>query len=152
MKTITKFSVDWLVRCDLPEILAIEEASFGDPWTKDEFIQVLSQSNRKGHTAHRDDGTVIGFCIYEFSKVDLTILNLAVHPDFRRLGVATQLMARIGKKMKVERPHLHVDVSERNLVGHLFLRSLGFKAVKVLREHYDDGADAYRFQFTRRNC
>src|SRR5215470_6285738 len=89
--------IRWMIRRDMPEVLAIESHSFEFPWSEDDFIRCLRQRNCIGMVAERDE-RVVGFMIYELHRNRLHILNFAVHPDFRRHGVGHQMATKlIGK-------------------------------------------------------
>lgn len=146
--------VKWLVRADMPQVLDIENASFEFSWSEETFIRCLRQRNCIGKVAIYDD-QVVGFIIYELHKNRLHVLNIAVHPAFRRYGVATEMINKlIGKLTAQRRSRIILEVRETNLDAQIFFRSLGFRAVSVLRDFYDDTTeDAYSFEFRHgANC
>jgi [ribosomal protein S18]-alanine N-acetyltransferase len=139
--------IRWKIRRDLPEVLAIEEASFEYPWAEEDFLRTLRQRNCVAMVAERDE-QIVGFMVYRLMPTQLELINLAVHPARRREGVGTTLIGKLaGKLTPQRRKRLWLDVRERNLPGHLFLQACGFRAVRVLREAYDEppGEAAYRF-------
>ncbi len=69
--------IRWMIRRDMPEVLAIENESFEFPWCEDDFIRCLQQRNCIGMVAEHED-RVVGFMIYELHKTELQVLNLAV--------------------------------------------------------------------------
>src|SRR5260370_42688090 len=75
-----------MIRRNMPEALTAERASFEYSWTEDDFLRCLGQRNCIGMVAENDD-RVVGFMIYELHKTRLHILNFAVHPTARRLGI-----------------------------------------------------------------
>jgi ribosomal-protein-alanine N-acetyltransferase len=77
------------------------------------------------------------------------MLNLAVARSHRRLGVGAQMMRKLTAKLAPERrTRIVLEVRETNLAAQLFFRSLGFLAVSVLRDFYQDSAeDAYLMQY-----
>src|SRR5918999_229603 len=46
-KAQVRVHIRWMIRRDMPEVLAIEHASFEYPWCEEEFLRVLRQ--RVGH-------------------------------------------------------------------------------------------------------
>jgi len=140
--------IRWMIRRDMPEVLDIEMSSFEFPWTEDDFIRCLRQRNCIGMVAEHDE-RVIGFMIYELHKNQLHILNFAVLPEFRRRGAGRQMVAKlIGKLSNQRRNKILLEVRETNLEAQLFFRDMGFRAVTVLRDFYDDTTeDAYLMQF-----
>jgi [ribosomal protein S18]-alanine N-acetyltransferase len=140
--------IRWMIRRDMPEVLAIEHASFDFPWCEEEFLRVLRQRNCIGMVAELGE-QVVGFMIYELHKNKLLVLDLATHPDFRRQGVGQQMVAKlIGKLSSHRRTKIVLNVRETNLAAQLFYRHEGFRALEVVRDHYGDtGEDAYLLQY-----
>ena len=98
------------------------------------------------------DDRVVGFMIYELHKTRIHVLNFAVARDHRRLGVGSQMIAKlIGKLSSQRRSRIVLEVRERNLPAQLFFRANGFRAVSVLRSFYEDTPeDAYLMQYRYR--
>ena len=67
----------WMIRRDMPEVLAIEAESFEFPWPEEDFIRCLRGRNFIGMVAEYDD-RIVGFMIYELTKKRIEVLNLAV--------------------------------------------------------------------------
>jgi [ribosomal protein S18]-alanine N-acetyltransferase len=151
LKQALKVHIRWMIRRDMPEVLAIEQKSFEFPWCENDFLRCLRQRNCIGMVAEHDD-QVVGFMIYELHKARLHVLNLAVGSRFRRLGVGAQMIEKlIGKLSSQRRNRILLEVRETNLAAQLFFRSSGFRAVSVLREFYEDTPeDAYLMQFRYR--
>ncbi len=150
MQTLTtKAHLRWMIRRDLDAVVAIEDASFEYAWTAEDFADALRQSNVIGVIAEFGD-EVVGYVVYELHKDELRILNLAVAPNRRRLGVGTQLVQRmIAKLHEARRDRLALRVRERNLPAQMFLRSLGFIAEEVISGYYEDNdEDAYQFSWS----
>lgn len=140
--------IRWLIRRDMPEVLRIEQSSFESPWTDEDFLCYLRQRNCIGMVAEHDHH-IVGFMIYELHKSRLNILNFAVAEQARRHGVGTQMVLRLIDKLSQQRRHeILLEVRERNLDAQLFFRVQGFRAISVLRAHYDDTCeDAYIMQY-----
>ncbi len=143
--------IRWMIRRDMPAVLAIEDASFEFPWCEEEFIRCLRQRNCIGMVAECDD-QVVGFMIYELHKNRLHLLNFAVNPEVRRSGIGTAMMEKLAGKLSVERRNrIMLEVRETNLEAQLFFKILGFKAISVLRDFYEDTTeDAYLMQYRYR--
>ena len=140
--------IRWMIRRDMSDVLRIEQENFEFPWVDDDFIRCLRQRNCIGMVAEHED-RVVGFMIYELNKNRIQVLNFAVAPDFRRRGVGTQMVAKlIGKLSAQRRTRILLEVRETNLAAQLFFRTIGFRAVSVLRNFYDDTPeDAYLMQY-----
>ncbi len=136
--------IRWMIRRDMPEVLAIEAESFEFPWLEEDFIRCLRQRNCIGMVAEHED-RVVGFMIYELNRTRIHILNFATAADYRRRGVGSQMAAKlIGKLSRERRTRIMLEVRETNLPAQLFFRANGFRAISVLRNYYDDTPeDAY---------
>jgi ribosomal-protein-alanine N-acetyltransferase len=143
-----KVHIRWMIRRDMPEVLAIENDSFEFPWCEDDFLRCLRQRNCIGMVAEHED-RVVGFMIYELHKSRLHILNFAVGARYRRLGAGVHMVKKLIGKLSTQRRHrILLEVRETNLAAQLFFRSAGFRAVSVLREFYEDTPeDAYLMQY-----
>ncbi len=139
--------IRWMIRRDMPEVMAIEQAVFEHPWTEREFSDELRRRNSIGMVLERAD-EIHGYVVYRLNSRDLEILNLAVHPEHRRLMLGTALMDKLKAKLSPERRcRLTADVRESNLDAQLFFRELGFRAVAIKPRRFDNDEAAYRFQY-----
>jgi ribosomal-protein-alanine N-acetyltransferase len=140
--------IRWLIRRDMPDVLAIERASFEYAWSEEDFLCCLRQRNCIGMVAERD-GKIVGFMIYELHKARLRLLNFAVSAEARRQRVGGQMVRRLIDKLSQQRRReIMLEVRETNLAAQLFFKSMGFMALGVLRDRYDDTTeDAYLMRF-----
>ena len=141
-------SVRWMIRRDLPSVLAIEAKSFEFPWSEEAFLRSLSRRNCIGLVAEAGE-ELVGYVIYELERVRLHVLNLAIQPEARRSGVGTLLISHLVSKLSpTRRRRIGLEVRETNLAAQLFFRSLGFRATSLLRGFYEDTPeDAYVMQY-----
>jgi ribosomal-protein-alanine N-acetyltransferase len=137
----------WMIRQDMPEVLAIDEAGFQFPWDEEAYIGYLRQRNCIGMVATHDE-RVAGFMVYELHKSRLHILNFAVHSAYQRKGVGTAMVHKLqGKLSLARRSRILVEIRETNLDAQLFFKAMGFHAVSVLRDFYVNTTDdAYLMQ------
>ena len=151
-KAQVRVHIRWMIRRDMPEVLDIEAMSFPTPWDADEFIAVLHGRNCIGQIVEFGDGPgdypVVGYMIYELCERRLRLLNLAVHPAWRRRGVGLAMIAKLkGKLSGSRRNRITLDLHERNLEAALFFRDMGFQCEKLRRGFFDNGDDALRMVF-----
>jgi len=140
--------VRWMIRRDMPEVIAIEQEAFEFPWSDEDFTRCLRQRNCIGMVAELAD-SVVAFMIYELHRSRLHMLNFAVMRSHRRLGIGTQMMDKLVAKLTPDRRgRIALEVRETNLPAQLFFRSLGFRATSVLKDFYRDSTeDAYMMQY-----
>jgi ribosomal-protein-alanine N-acetyltransferase len=140
--------IRWMIRRDMPEVLAIEQECFEFPWQEDDFIRCLRQRNCIGMVAEASE-RVVGFMVYELHKHRLHVLNFAVSEHFRRRSIGSQMTRKLVSKLSYDRrSRIMLEVRETNLPAQLFFRAVGFRAVSVLRQFYEDTPeDAYLMQY-----
>src|SRR3954453_18538307 len=147
-KEQARVDIRWMIRRDMPEVLQTEQLSFEYPWNEEGFLRCLRQRNCIGMVAEHGE-KVVGFMIYELHKSKLHIMNFAVHPQWRRLGVGAQMVAKLISKLSSHRrTRITLEVRETNLPAQLFFHKQDFRAVRVLRGYYaDSGEDAFVMQY-----
>ena len=90
--------IRWMIRRDMAEVLQIERESFEFPWIDEDFIRCLRQRNCIGMVAEHE-GRVVGFMIYELHRTRIHVLNFAVSKICHRLGVGSQMVAKLIAKL-----------------------------------------------------
>jgi ribosomal-protein-alanine N-acetyltransferase len=150
-KQEVRVHVRWMIRRDMPEVLAIERRSFEFPWVDEDFIRCLRQRNCIGMAAEHED-RVVGFMIYELLKTRIHVLNFAVDRHYQRRGVGSQMLAKLVAKLSPQRRNrIVLEVRETNLAAQVFFRENGFRAVSILHGYYSDTPeDAYLMQYRYR--
>jgi ribosomal-protein-alanine N-acetyltransferase len=120
------------------EVLAIEDASFTNPWTRDMYMAELQNPGVSYCFIARDsDGRAAGFCSLWRVLDELHINNLAVAPDFRRSGVASTLLAYVlaeGARLGAQRATL--EVRRSNETARYLYERFGFTVAGVRRAYY----------------
>lgn len=134
----------WIIRDDLPAVLEIEQHQGEHGWTEETFRARLRQRNCIGMVVEHQ-GRVVGFVVYELHDTCLHLLNIAVLPTHRRIGIGGQMVQKLINKLSSHRRNKIVHaVRESDLPAQLFFRAQGFRATTVLRNGYEDsGEDAY---------
>ena len=89
----TRVHIRWMIRRDMPEVLAIEHANFEYPWCEEEFLRVLRQRNCIGMVAEHGE-RIVGFMIYELHRNKIHVLDFSTHAEFCRRGVGRQMIAK----------------------------------------------------------
>jgi ribosomal-protein-alanine N-acetyltransferase len=130
-----------LAYSDLPSVISIERRSFPTPWSLAMFVLELSKPSGICLAAIEDD-EMLGYLIC--SRYDQTwhLMNVAVIPERRRMGIASGLIARLVEEAGKGLPlTLEVRVSNREAIA--MYESLGFRSAGVRPRYYqDNGEDA----------
>lgn len=131
---------------DFSVVLEIENQSFPNPWTKQDFYRGFKNENCVCYVIE-DEKEVVGYIVYVCDSTSCKIINLAVAKHYRRHGVAQSLLSEVIEQM--EQTPILASISDRNLGAQLFFRSLGFKAEKISRNFFGPDHNSYDFVLLR---
>jgi len=130
-----------LAYSDLPAVIAIERRSFPTPWSLAMFVLELSKPS--GICLAATDGAQLhGYLVCSRYDRVWHVMNVAVAPERRRRGVASNLISRLVAEAGRELPFtLEVRVSNRDAIA--MYEKLGFRSAGVRPRYYqDNGEDA----------
>ena len=123
---------------DLDDVLAIEDAAFTNPWTREMYLAELENEGVSYcYLARNADRQVVGFCSFWRVVDELHINNLAVLPPHRRAGVATALLRhafREGARLGAVRATL--EVRRSNDPARNLYERFGFSTAGTRRAYY----------------
>jgi [ribosomal protein S18]-alanine N-acetyltransferase len=123
---------------EIDAVLAVEEASFTNPWTREMYVAELENRNVSYcYLAKDEDGRVVGFCSYWHVLDELHINNLAVMPQQRRAGIGSALLKFVlnqGATLGARRATL--EVRRSNEFARLLYERFGFTVAGVRRAYY----------------
>ena len=123
---------------DLDAVLAIEEASFTSPWTREMYLAEFENVGVSYCYVARDEARqVLAFCSFWRVLDELHINNLAVAPAHRRLGIgATLLSAVLAEGVRLGARRATLEVRRSNEPARYLYERLGFAAAGVRRAYY----------------
>ncbi|HZO82060.1 MAG TPA: ribosomal protein S18-alanine N-acetyltransferase [Candidatus Binataceae bacterium] len=130
---------------DLPRILEIERLCFAQPWTLESFRRelLLPFSRILVAVENGAGGQPVGFLCRWLVADECHILNVAVHPDYRRSGIATMLLNESIGEAKTKHSHfVTLEVRRSNLAARSLYRKLHFEEQRLRRNYYGPGEDA----------
>lgn len=137
-----EISIDVMRRGDLDQVLAIEQASFAQPWSRALFEQELRKSALSTSfiacTRERGSRSVLGYLVFWIVAQEMHILNLAVAPVGRRKGIA-KLLILSGLRYALARGArmAFLEVRASNTPARNLYHGLGF-VISALRKSYYD--------------
>src|SRR5687768_17082761 len=99
---------------ELAQLLEIEEMSYEFPWTLKDFryapmMTLVIEANED----------IIGYICFVDNGFDKEVLNIAVHPAFRRRGYGTELLLTVIKCLGLYEG-VGLQVPEGNKAAHCF--------------------------------
>ena len=139
--------IRWMIRKDLPDVMAIENMSFPDPWSVEAMAKELGHQRVVPFVVEKH-GVIVGYMMFEVGKQSIALINLAVHPDHRREGIGSVRMAKLMTSLSAgKRERLTVLVKESNLPALTFFKSHGFRATRIVHPDWDLDDDGIEMEF-----
>ena len=122
---------------DLDEIIAIETKSFADPWSQRLFRETLLFPHSVNFVLESPGGEVVGYLNLYLIAQEGHLLNLAIHPAWRRQGLATAMLAHTIEYLRQRQAlQLFLEVREKNQSAIGLYRKLGFEVVGKRKKYY----------------
>ena len=129
-------------RGDLDAVAEIESASYPFPWTRGIFQDCL----RVGYRCHvlEADGRLAGYGIVSHALDEAHLLNLCIHPEQRRNGLARLLLEHVVREARVGAANrLFLEVRPSNEAAVDLYKSSGFRTIGRRPGYYpaDEGRE-----------
>jgi len=131
---------------DIDAVWHIETLSFPYPWKKKQFAEELKNDHSHILLATIEEAgskKVVGYICWWTVADEIHLLNLAIHPDFRREGVATSLLDTL---FSCAREHgvmfATLEVRRFNSPAVLLYKKFGFAVRGIRKGYYPEGEDA----------
>jgi len=148
---VENLSIRVVAEPDLDAILRIEEGCYPLPWSFQQFVQEL-ENPVASLLVCEVENEIVGYICYWLIADEMQILNLATAPQFRRKGVAAQLMTQAFSRCLPE--HLSsvwLEVRAANQAAIALYQRHGFKQSGIRKAYYRDGEDAIVMVKTLKN-
>ncbi len=127
---------------DLASIVAIENQSFQEPWSRDGFSQIMSNPSFTSMGLFMD-GKLAGYVFYYLVLDELHVMNVAVDPIFRNQKLATKLLTKVhdfGKEKNIK--YAYLEVRETNEAAQKLYACLGYQKQGRRIGYYSNQEDA----------
>jgi len=151
----TEFIVREATIKDLNDVITINRKVLPENYPSWFFVEHLEQFP-KAFIVAEIGGRVVGYVMsrVEYGWSNLTkgkpvrkghIVSIGVLPEARRLGIATVMMLRAMKAMKVYygAAEVYLEVRVSNTPAISLYEKLGYKVAGRIPKYYSDGEDAY---------
>ena len=121
---------------DAPAVAQLEIACFSDPWSENSIATELN-SRLSYWLVAVEDGEVVGYIGSQSVLGESDMMNVAVHPDHRRKGIAQSLVQTLSMDLK-ERNNvcLTLEVRASNESAIALYEKLGFQQVGLRKNYY----------------
>jgi ribosomal-protein-alanine N-acetyltransferase len=121
---------------DLEEVMEIERSSFTTPWCGTSFFNEIKNPRSVSKVA-RLGRRIAGYLCASRIIDEGHILTFAVHPEFRRLGVASALIADMVEHLRGEGCRsIFLEVRASNGEAKKIYEKFGFRELGIRRNYY----------------
>ena len=118
------------------QIAELEKLCFSDPWSERSLVSELTAAYSYWLVAV-DGDRVVGYVGSQSSFDEADMMNIAVHPDYRRRGVAEQLVTLLCDGLAAKNVHvLMLEVRASNEPAKTLYGKLGFAQVGRRPNYY----------------
>ena len=110
----------------VPQVAELERLCFSDPWSEKSITYELTNPLSLWLVAEID-GTVVGYVGSQSVMDEADMMNIAVHPQFRRQRIAQALVERLVEELLGKGVHsLTLEVRASNEPAKALYSGLGF--------------------------
>ncbi|MBQ7765122.1 ribosomal protein S18-alanine N-acetyltransferase [bacterium] len=135
---ISKMAID-----DLDGVYEIDRESFPVPWQKSSFEEELKNILATYLVAKLND-KIVGYIGMWFVIDECHITNIAVHPEFRHMGIAKKLVNGMIKLCNTHGiSYILLEVRANNIPAQKLYESFGFKSDGIRKEYYKNPDGTY---------
>jgi ribosomal-protein-alanine N-acetyltransferase len=131
-----------MVRSDLDQVMVIERLSYSTPWKPEHFLQEIHSPLSFPFVATVNGEVSAYLCLMSLFE-EAQIMNIAVAPNRRGLGLAKKLMELAIETSRGKGAEtLVLEVRESNAAAIALYESFGFVRYFVRKRYYDGQEDA----------
>ena len=118
------------------QVAALEKICFSDPWSENSVASELKNPLSCWLVAE-EDGKVAGYVGSQTVIDESDMMNVAVHPDHRRKGIAEALVVELVEALKKRESRcLTLEVRASNEPAKALYEKLGFTQVGLRKNYY----------------
>ena len=127
---------------DLDDIVAIENDVYPTPWSRSMFAGELAKPSSLSLGAFDEDWRLIAYLIVSRYDDAWHIMNVAVHPEYRRQGVASRLLDELFELTSGDpRRGYTLEVRVSNATAIALYERFGFEPSGIRRGYYTDNRE-----------
>ena len=121
---------------DVSGIAELEKICFNDPWSENSISSELNNRLSLWLVAIAEE-KVIGYVGSQTVLGETDMMNIAIHPDFRKQGIATALILGLSRELVNRGSHsLMLEVRASNEPAKSLYEKMGFEAVGLRKNYY----------------
>lgn len=121
---------------DVPEVLTIEKASFTTPWSEILFMNEIFKPRSMPKAALIGE-KIVGYICANYLLDEGHVLNVTVHPDFRKQGIASKLVSYMVRQLGQEGCRtIYLEVRASNEAALMMYQKAGFRIISARKAYY----------------
>ena len=125
-----------MLQCHVSQIAELEKLCFNDPWSENSIASELDNRLSCWLVAIADD-KVVGYVGSQTVLGETDMMNIAIHPDYRKQGIATELISALIEALNERGSHsLMLEVRASNEPAKSLYLKMGFDVVGVRKNYY----------------
>lgn len=125
-----------MARCHVAQVAELEKICFSAPWSENSVASELTNPLSLWLVA-TDGETVAGYIGSQSVEGEADMMNVAVHPDYRRQGVGKMLVDGLVEALKEKGVHsLSLEVRRSNQSAIRLYEKTGFAQAGLRRNYY----------------
>ena len=125
-----------MTEAHVAEIALLEKICFSDPWSERSVSSELENSLSHWLVAV-EENRVCGYIGSQTVMGETDMMNVAVHPDWRRKGIAEKLITVLISDLKTLGSHcLTLEVRSSNVAARSLYEKLGFSQIGLRKNYY----------------
>ena len=118
------------------QVAQLEKICFSDPWSENSVASELKNKLSLWLVAV-EDGSVAGYIGSQTVMDETDMMNVGVHPDFRRKGIAEALVTELVSQLQQQGSHcLTLEVRASNEPARKLYDKLGFTQIGRRPNYY----------------
>jgi ribosomal-protein-alanine N-acetyltransferase len=131
---------------DLNEVFDIESSSSLHPWSKNMFLSEIKNPFSYCFTIQMQgvpQCRMVGFICFRNLEEESELLNICVHPQYRRMGIGKKLMQfyiDFSQEMEIKTFHLEVNVSNQTAIR--LYQFFSYQSSGIRKKFYQNKFDA----------
>ena len=136
MTALTEHSVTDMKQSHVGDVAELEKIIFSSPWSEKSLAECVGGDNTLFLVCEKE-GRAVGYVGCYTVCDDAAITNVAVHPDYRRQGIAESLVkVLISRASERGCAQVSLEVRVSNASAIALYEKLGFKTVGARRGFY----------------
>ncbi|MEG1389129.1 MAG: ribosomal protein S18-alanine N-acetyltransferase [Angelakisella sp.] len=133
-----EYSITPMTREDVPEVTVMNNLCFTCPWSEQSLMAETTKNDAVFLVARSGAGVICGYAGLNYVLDEGYIANIAVHPEYRRQGIARLLLeALIAQSRRLALSFITLEVRVSNTPAQKLYEAMGFEVAGRRKNFYE---------------